>query len=119
MGERVQVAQWDILDLIERMDKPGVLIFVDPPYLPEVRAKSLNVYVHDEFDHDAFISAVSEAKHASFAITHYPCPQYDAAFGQFEDYLSYRNVPDGEGRSERTERLYIVDRSPVVMKMAS
>lgn len=112
--ERVQVTDWDVLDLIERLDKPGVLVLVDPPYIEDSRPTSTGTssgYVQDQFDHDAFIRAMHDAKHSSFAVTHYPHPIYDDALPVAGDYGSYRNVPNGEGRSNKVERLYVLDRS--------
>lgn len=119
--DRVQVTDWDILDLIDRLDAPGVLILVDPPYLDESRPTSTgtsSAYVEDEFKHEAFIAAMHDARHASFAVTHYPHPMYDnAGLAVAGDYVSHRNVPNdvsGVGRDNRSERLYVLDRSPDV-----
>lgn len=120
--DRVQVTDWDVLDLIHRLDAPGVLIFVDPPYADESRPKSLgqsSAYVHDGFDHPAFIAAMHNAKHASFAITHYPHPLYDdAGLTVAGDYSSHRNIPNGDGRDDKTERLYLLDRGATALRMA-
>jgi DNA adenine methylase len=111
---RVQVTDWDVCDLIKRMDAPGVLILIDPPYIGEVRPKSvgaLSGYVEDEIDHESVIAAVLNARRASFAITHYPHPLYDhAGFAIAGDYCSYRDVPNGGYREQKIERLYVLDR---------
>lgn len=113
--ERVQITSWDIVDLIGRLDRPGVLIFVDMPYLDESRPTSTgsgSAYEHDDFPHDGFVTAMLAARHAKFAITHYPHPFYDEAapWTSMDDYTSHRNVPNGEGRDEAVERLYVLDR---------
>jgi len=112
---RVQVTQWDVLELIERLDAPGVLILIDPPYIDESRPRSTggqSAYVHDNFDHEALVRAMQRAEHASFAITHYPHPLYDAALGMGGgDFTSHRNIPSKLTRSEGVERLYLLDRS--------
>lgn len=111
--ERVQVTQWDVVDLIRRFDAPGVLFFVDPPYIEESRPRSTgasSAYEHDTFDHERFLGAVQSSRHASFAVTHYPHPFYDAAFAVAGDYESHRNIPNGEGRARQVERLYVLDR---------
>lgn len=119
--ERVQISDWDVLDLIERLDAPGVLIFVDPPYADESRPRSLgssSAYVDDAFDHAAFIAAMHGALHASFAVTHYPHPLYDdAGLTAAGDFGSHRNVPNGEGRDAQTERLYVLDRAPARLSL--
>lgn len=116
--DRVQVTDWDVLDLIQRLDAPGVLILVDPPYVDETRPTSTgtsSAYVEDEFKHEAFIAAMHDARHASFAVTHYPHPTYDeAGLTIAGDYGSHRNIPNdvsGVGREDKVERLYVLDRS--------
>lgn len=113
--DRVQITSMDILDLVARFDKPGVLHFVDMPYEDESRPTSTggsSAYVEDQFPHEAFVEAMLAAKHASFAITHYPHPRYDAAapWTLVADYDSHRNIPNGDGRDVQVERLYVLDR---------
>ena len=110
---RVQVTNWDVCDLIERLDTRGALIFVDPPYLETSRPTSTgssSAYEHNEFDHTRFIEAMLSAKHASFALTHYPHPVYDVVMEGAGDYMSHRNIPNGAGRDEQVERLYVIRR---------
>lgn len=106
----------------QRLDAPGVLILVDPPYIDDSRPTSIgssSAYVHDEFDHRAFIAAMHAAKHASFAVTHYPHRLYDdAGLTVAGDYTSHRNIPNGEGRDDRAERLYLLDRSAAPLRLA-
>lgn len=114
--QRVQISDWDVLELIERLDAPGALIFIDPPYIKDSRPKSVGsgktAYVNDDFDHGALLDAISTSKNASFAITHYPHELYDSSgLTSAGDYGSYSNTPNGEGRSERIERLYVLDRT--------
>lgn len=114
--DRVQITSLDILDLLSRFDKPGVLHLVDMPYLDASRPLSTGTssgYVEDAFPHEAFVESMLVCNHASFAITHYPCDFYDdaAPWSSLEDYSSHRNIPNGDGRDVQAERLYILDRS--------
>lgn len=115
--EKVQITNWDILELIDRLDAPGVLIFIDPPYIEETRpnsTKSRSAYVEDEFPHERLIEKIQTTHHASFAATHYPHPLYDQTFPEYTDYNSYRNIPNGDQKRENDktiERLYILDRT--------
>lgn len=109
--DRVQVTDWHIEELLLRLDKPGVLHFVDPPYLGESRPKSLgssSAYIHDEFDHAAFVTAARATTHCDVLVTHYPHPLYDEGpWKSLGDYESHRNIPNGDaGRSVAVERLY-------------
>lgn len=87
---------------------------MDPPYTDESRATSTGAssgYVEDAFPHRDFLAAVAAAKHARFVITHYPDPLYDGqGFAVLGDYDSHRNVPNGEGRDVKVERLYLAGR---------
>ena len=109
--DRVQVTDWPITELLSRFDKPGILHFVDPPYFAEARPNSLEVYVHDNFDHAAFIRAAQATVHADILVTHYPHPMYDnGPWKILGDFESHRNIPncdtDAEGRAVAVERLY-------------
>lgn len=120
--DRVQVTDWPILELLERFDKPGILHFVDPPYLDESRPTSLGKssgYVCDSFDHAAFVQAAQATEHADILVTHYPHPLYDEGpWDNLGDYSSHRNIPncenDDDGRAVATERLYRLRRGPSV-----
>lgn len=116
--ERVQVTDWDVFDLIERMDSRGNLILIDPPYIDETRPTSTgasSAYVNDAGGvewHARLIAAMLNAKHASFAVTHYQHDAYDSSgLAVAGDYLSHRNIPNGGGREPKAERLYLLDRT--------
>lgn len=50
----------------------------------------------------------SLAEFQEAGLTHYPDPLYDSqGFDVAGDYESHRNVPNGEGRDVKVERLYI------------
>jgi hypothetical protein len=71
------------------------------------------VLLEDQFDHDALMAAMVGAEHATFALTHYPHPFYDESpMSVVGDYSSHRNVPNGEGRSVKAERLYLLASDP-------
>lgn len=106
-----------LVDLIRRYDRPGVLIFLDPPYEEDSRPASTgssSAYVEDRFDHGAMLEAVTASTSASFAIVHYPHPRYDdAGLTIAGDYTSHRNRgPRADtNRDRQAERLYVLDRS--------
>jgi DNA adenine methylase len=108
---RVQVESRPVVDLIDRYDAPGALMFIDPPYTEDARPASTgasSAYVEDAFDHHELLDAVRSARHMRFAIVHYPDPLYDGAgFYVVGDFESHRNVPNGEGRADQVERLYL------------
>lgn len=112
---KVQVTDWDVTELLKRMDAHGVCIYLDPPYLEETRPKSTakrgSGYVHDSFDHEALLTAIANTKKASIVVSHYPHAMYDSTMKVAGDFGSHRNVPNGAGRAKQVERLYVIDRS--------
>lgn len=54
----------DALKLICRIDRPDALIYVDPPYMPEVRAAKAKVYEHemDVAAHEALLKALAQSR---------------------------------------------------------
>lgn len=109
--DRVQVTDWPIEEVLLRLDRPGVLHLVDPPYLEESRPKSLgssSAYIHDGFDHAAFVAAARATIHCDVLVTHYPHALYDdGPWKSLGDYESHRNIPNGDaGREVAVERLY-------------
>lgn len=113
--DRVQVTEWPITELLERFDKPGVLHFVDPPYLDESRPRSIgasSAYEHDTFNHIEFVERAKTTKHADVIVSHYPHPLYDnGPWRSLGDYESHRNIPNGDdGRAVAVERLYQIVR---------
>lgn len=113
--ERVQITDWPIDELLMRFDRPGVLHFVDPPYLLDSRPRSTkgsSGYKCDDFDHFEFVERVRATKHAEVLLVHYPHDFYDQ--GPWEllgEYNNHRNIPNGRGRSPAIEGLYKFDRS--------
>lgn len=104
---RVQVTNWPIEELLARLDAPGVLHFVDPPYIYESRPNSNSTYVHDDFDHESFVAACQRLVHADVVVSHYQHPYYDEGpWDVLGDFESYRNIANGRTRSVAVERLY-------------
>ena len=90
-----------------------VLFYCDPPYIDSSR-KSSGEYVHDDFDHAAFLDAVLELNNASndykFAISGYPNPLYEQLLSGWhkvktETFVSVANAAVGSDR-RRTEVLW-------------
>lgn len=113
--QRVQVMNLPAVDLLAKLDAPGTLFFVDPPYLPESRPKSVgsaSAYTEDQFDHVGFVEACGRLKHADVLVTHYPHQFYDdGPWRVLGDFRGHANVANGPGRRVAVERLYILDKS--------
>lgn len=107
----VQLEQRPAAELIARYDTPNVLIYADPPYLPETRSASVRwttgkcAYAHElTVDEHVALLAQLAASRAMVVLSGYPSPLYDAALGAWRRLelaaRAHRNTP-------RTEVLWI------------
>ena len=107
----VQLEQRPAAQLIARYDAPNVLIYADPPYLPETRSASVRwttgkcAYAHEmgPGDHEALLAQLVAAR-AMVVLSGYPSPLYDDALRGWRRLelaaRAHRNAP-------RTEVLWI------------
>ena len=99
----------DALKLIVRVDKPGVLLYCDPPYVPESEhgPKWAN-----GFDHERFKDIILGLKHAKVIISHYHVEPYITWFKDFkvETKVSRKmggHIRDFNDKATVTEALFI------------
>ena len=107
----VQLEQRPAAELIERYDAPNVLIYADPPYLPETRSASVRwttgkcAYAHElsVAEHVELLAQLA-ATRAMVVLSGYPSPLYDDALRSWRRLelaaRAHRNTP-------RVEVLYI------------
>lgn len=108
----VNIRQRPAVDLIRKFSSSEVLIYLDPPYLPETRStksrkpgERYHTYAVEmtEQDHRELLD-VCEASEAMIALSAYPSELYDArlrGWSRYEtDARAHRNSP-------RTELLYL------------
>lgn len=102
----------DAMELIQRMDGPGTLHYVDPPYLPETRSqgnrrrgKGFHVYQHEleNADHIRLLDILRAAQ-GMVILSGYPSQLYEDALPDWRR-TQCRALADG-GR-QRTEVLWI------------
>ncbi len=116
-GVQVDSIDWRLA--IERYDKPGCLLFLDPPYHPEVRPTSMGTYRH-EFgpdDHVELVDALRSLRHAKAMVTHYPHPVYDSLGWAHIDLTSAADNATAKRQEARVERLYMSDPSSVQQQL--
>jgi len=91
----------------KRKDAQPVLFYADPPYTADSR-KSVGEYIHDDFDHDAFLTAVVNAPDfCKFAISGYDNDRYNTAFvGWHRVDLETRLTATRNNGQARTEVLW-------------
>ncbi|MGN8813042.1 DNA adenine methylase [Lactobacillus amylovorus] len=72
---RVSIDQRPAVEMLDMYDKPGCLLYIDPPYPGSVR------YPHhmDDGNHLALVNAIATVNHAALAVSGYPDTVYDTA----------------------------------------
>ena len=91
------------LDLIRSIDDPCVLLYVDPPYVPETRGRR-NQYRHDmdEDDHQELLEVLVSAK-SKVVLSGYPCALYES---HLTGWARYCKVAFADGARPREEVLW-------------
>lgn len=106
----------DAFELIERMDGPETLHYVDPPYLPETRSsgnrrrgKGFHVYQHEleTEDHVRLLDLLKQAT-GMVVLSGYPSELYDTAL---PCWRRVQRKAFADGGRERTEVLWINPRA--------
>lgn len=107
----VQIEQRPALDLIRKFDVPNCLMYLDPPYVPASRSRSIRwttgkcCYAHEMSieDHEVLLETIT-ASRAMIVLSGYPSDLYDRALQRWRRLeLKAR----AHGNSPRTEVLWI------------
>lgn len=104
------------LELIERYGRaPGVLLYVDPPYLGDVRAQDdatirarTKRYLHEMYDADEHceLAAALRSCHAAVVLSGYPSPLYDELYAGWHRHDMPASTGQGGTWANRTEVLW-------------
>jgi len=81
-AERLRYAEffnYNVFDLLAKCDKPGVLLYVDPPYVGAERRYK----VAKGFDHQALSDALHGMRQAKVIISHYDSEPYCSFFSDW------------------------------------
>lgn len=75
---RMQIEHCDVLELIQKMDRPKTIIYLDPPYVLSTRSskKRYKFECSDDF-HTQLLQKAKEVKHAYVAISGYENELYN------------------------------------------
>ena len=76
---KVLIENMDAIELIQKSDNPGTLIYLDPPYEFEQRTSKKNQYRHemDHQDHQDLYTVLQDIKHAAIILSGYSGGTYD------------------------------------------
>lgn len=97
------------LDLVERYGRaPGVLLYLDPPYLGTSRAQSLDGYAHEMRDpaRHRELAAALGACSSSVVLSGYPSPLYDELYEGWHRLEFGASTGQGGTWENRTEVLW-------------
>jgi DNA adenine methylase len=105
----VELRCQDGIELIRETDGPGVLFYLDPPYLHETRTDR-DAYGHEmsDDDHALLIDVIVRCRGA-VAISGYHSPLYDRALSRWEraEWKMPNHSGQGREKNPRTEVLWI------------
>lgn len=106
----VVIDNTDAVSLMERLDRPTTLHYVDPPYLPETRSskyvlRSKNGYRH-ELTRDQHVDLLAALRQLEgmVVLSGYPSDLYDATL---PDWTRLETKALADGARERTEVLWL------------
>jgi DNA adenine methylase len=91
------------LELIARSGRPEVLLYVDPPYMPDARSPRLYPHEMTASDHSSLLAAL-EVHPGPIVLSGYTHPLYDSALAHWR---RIERTAFAEGGRERTEVLWL------------
>lgn len=108
----VVIENCDALELIPRMDGPGALFFLDPPYVHSTRSSlagrssKTHGYRHELTDEQhRELAGVLHAVDGMVVLSGYPCDLYDQAL--YADWERFERRHPAEGGRMRTEVVWL------------
>lgn len=110
----VQIERMDALRLIERYDKPDVLMYLDPPYVRSSR-KSGRLYRHEmnNADQIQMLELICRSR-AKIVLSGYPSELYDAYLTGWRSFSAVSQTTSGE---KATEMLWLNYEPPAEQMM--
>jgi DNA adenine methylase len=99
----VQIENRDALLLIQKYDRPNVLMYLDPPYVAETR-RHKKIYQHEmnDMEHEKLLQLISGLQ-AHVLISGYDCDLYNR---YLEGWNKDTNVTNDEAGNKRVECLW-------------
>lgn len=106
--KHVQIERRDALWVIRRYDRPGALLYVDPPYPAATRGKwSGAMYAHELSDDEhRELAGVLRGIEGMAVVSSYPCELYEELYGAW-GWQRVEKRAHTDGGSERVEVLWL------------
>lgn len=104
----VVIEQRPAVEVIAQHDRPGAVVYCDPPYVPSTRGDLRPDYSH-ELDDDGHreLARVLRGAAAAVVLSGYPSPLYDEEL--YPDWLRFERKHRAHDAAERTEVIWIND----------
>lgn len=104
----VVVEQRPALEVIAQHDRPGAVIYCDPPYVASTRADARPDYAFEMSDEEhRELAGVLRGAAAAVVLSGYPSPLYDEEL--YPDWLRFERKHRAHDAAERTEVIWIND----------
>src|SRR5262249_18567912 len=107
--ERVEFDGRDAATVIEELDEPGVLFYLDPPYHHSTRT-ARDTYAHemDDAGHRRLLDVAAQCEGA-VAISGYHCPLYDEMLRDWRcvEWSMPNHAGQGKAKQRRLEVLWL------------
>lgn len=106
----VQVEHQDFRKLLPECDRPGTVIYADPPYLPDTRSPRGDIYAHEmsEADHVALLDIVCGYRHGRVVLSGYDSPLYNGRLGGWARYEFHRKLNSARSTVDKPRRTEVV-----------
>lgn len=101
--KNAQIENIDALTLIERYNNPDTLIYLDPPYLQELRKRNLYKYEMTTEQHVELIELIKQSK-SKICLSAYDSELYNE---QLKDWYMAEKKTTAQMGKLRTEKLYM------------
>jgi DNA adenine methylase len=107
---RVELRCQDALEVIREFDGPGVLHYLDPPYVPTTRTVTRGVYDHEMSldDHSRLIETITQCR-GMVVVSGYANPLYDRALSGWEriEFEMPNHAGQTRSKQRRVEVLWL------------
>ena len=101
--KNAQIENIDALTLIKRYNDPDTLIYLDPPYLQELRKRNMYKYEMTSAQHEELLEVIKQSK-SKICLSAYDNELYNE---RLKDWYTTEKQTTAQMGKQRTEKLYM------------
>lgn len=101
--KEAQIENIDALTLIERYDDPQTLLYLDPPYIQELRKRGMYKYEMTDEGHVKLLELIKKSK-SKICLSAYDSDLYNS---ELKDWYTAEKQTTAQMGKSRTEKLYM------------